>query len=79
MLLDSEDYSLVVGQTLDIVVTYQIGHHINTVTSDSVFNVLDPSIVHVDEEGNISGLRKGRTTLIINYNGVEARATIDVY
>lgn len=79
LLLDSEDYSLVVGQTLDTVVTYQAGQHINTVTRDSVFTVLDPSIVHVDEEGNISGLKKGRTTLIVNYNGMEARATIDVY
>ncbi|MNJ40631.1 Bacterial Ig-like domain (group 2) [compost metagenome] len=79
LLLDSEDYSLIVGQTLDFVVTYIRGNNSFVVTSDSIFTVGDSSILSVDQDGNLLGLRKGRTTLTAAYNGLEVSAIIDVY
>lgn len=77
--LDSSEYSLSVGQTLDLVVTYTRGEHSSIVTPESVLISAEPAIVTVDSEGNITGAGKGRTTLIAAYEGLEATAVVDVY
>ncbi|MOA13335.1 Bacterial Ig-like domain (group 2) [compost metagenome] len=77
--LDDTEYSVNIGQPLDLVVTYQEGANFTNVTTSSSYSTSDPSIAIVDQEGNIIGLKKGRTTLTVTYNGVHTTATIDVY
>lgn len=77
--LDDTEYSVNIGQPLDLVVTYQEGANFTNVTTSSNYSTSDPSIAIVDQEGNIIGLKKGRTTLTVTYNGVHTTATIDVY
>lgn len=77
--LDDTEYSVNIGQPIDLVVTYQEGDQFTNVTTSSSYSTSDPSIAIVDQEGNIIGLKKGRTTLTVTYNGVHTTATIDVY
>lgn len=43
-----------------------------------VFNVEDPSVVVVDAEGNIAGLKVGKTLVTTFYNGKKYGATIEI-
>ncbi|MFD3257038.1 Ig-like domain-containing protein [Paenibacillus lentus] len=77
--LDSSEYSLSVGQTLDLVVTYIRGDHSSIVPPDSFLISAEPAIVAVDSEGNITGAGRGQTILTVTYEGLEATAVVDVY
>lgn len=77
--LDDTEYSVNIGQPIDLVVTYEEGDQITNVTISSSYSTSDPSIAIVDQEGNIIGLKRGQTTLTVTYNGVHTTATIDVY
>lgn len=77
--LDDTEYSVNIGQPIDLVVTYQTGNQFTNVTTSSSYSTSNPAIAIVDQEGNIIGLQRGRTTLTVAYNGVHTTATIDVY
>lgn len=77
--LDDTEYSVNIGQPIDLVATYQEGDQFTNVTTSSSYSTSDPSIAIVDQEGSIIGLKRGQTTLTVTYNGVHATATIDVY
>lgn len=79
LLLDSSEYSVNIGQPIDVVATYFEGVKQLNVTERSSFRTSDPSIAYVDQEGNIIGVKRGRTVLTVTYNGFEAKATVDVY
>ncbi|MUG45765.1 hypothetical protein [Paenibacillus woosongensis] len=68
------------GQTLDLAVIYNRGgQHRMTVTGDSVITVSDSMIVAIDPEGNMTGIREGRTSVTAAYEGLEAMADVVVY
>lgn len=77
--LDSSEYSVTVGEPIDVVVTYLEGANHSNVTRESAFSTGDPSIAIVDAEGNLIGLKRGQTTLTVTYNGLEATVIVDVY
>lgn len=77
--LDSSEYSVNIGQPIDVIVTYFEGAAPLNVTKESSFRTSDPSIAYVDEEGNLIGVKRGRTMLTVTYNGLEAKAIVDVY
>lgn len=77
--LDSADYSLVVGQTIDTVLTLVYGTRPTDVTRFGVYSVADPAIASVDTSGNISGLTPGQTVLTATYNGLQAKANLYIY
>ncbi|MDR6555096.1 hypothetical protein [Paenibacillus qinlingensis] len=77
--LDSEDYSLMVGQTLDTVLTsvYE-GKQVN-VSHYGSYSIADPSILSVDSYGNMTGLNYGQTVLTATYKGLQTKANVYVY
>jgi peptidoglycan/xylan/chitin deacetylase (PgdA/CDA1 family) len=77
--LDSEDYSLVVGEPLDTVVTSVSGNQKVDVTKNSTFSISDPTIASVDRMGTITGLKRGETVLTATYNNMKTTAKIYVY
>ncbi|TDF95484.1 Ig-like domain-containing protein [Paenibacillus piri] len=77
--LDSEDYSLSIGQTLDTILTSVYGNQKINVTQYGAYLIADPSVASVDNSGNISGLKYGQTVLTATYNGSQARANVYVY
>lgn len=77
--LDSNEYSVNIGEPIDLAVTYLEGASQFDVTRESAFSTSDPSIAIVDIEGNIIGLKRGQTILTVTYNGLEATAVVDVY
>lgn len=78
VLLDSAEYSVNIGQPLDLVAYYQEGNKLADVTGESHFEVSDPAIARI-EDGQIIGLKAGRTSLKVTYNGYETTAIVDVY
>lgn len=76
---DSDEYSVNIGEPLDIEVTYRLGSDFTQVTHVSSYSSSNPSIAYVDSEGNIIGLQRGRVTLTVTYDGFEATAIVDVY
>ncbi|WP_110931928.1 Ig-like domain-containing protein [Paenibacillus bouchesdurhonensis] len=76
---DSDEYSVNIGEPLDIEVTYRLGNNFTQVTHISSYSSSNPSIAYVDSEGNIIGLQRGRVTLTVTYDGLEATAIVDVY
>ncbi|KRF03400.1 hypothetical protein ASG89_23470 [Paenibacillus sp. Soil766] len=77
--LDSEDYSLSVGQTLDTVLTSVYGDRKVNVSQYGSYSTADPSILTVDRLGNITGLKYGQTVLTATYNGLQTTANVYVY
>ncbi|GAA0134377.1 hypothetical protein YSY43_12170 [Paenibacillus sp. YSY-4.3] len=78
VLLDSAEYSVNIGEPLDLIVYYQEGNKLENVTAESNFEVSDPSVARI-EDGHIIGLKVGRTALKVTYNGIESAAIVDVY
>jgi hypothetical protein len=77
--LDSEDYSLTAGETLDTVLTSVYGDHSILVSRYGSYSIADPAIASVDASGNISGLQFGQTVLTATYNGLQTKANVNVY
>jgi hypothetical protein len=77
--LDSEDYSLTAGETLDTVLTSVYGEHSILVTGYGSYSIVDPAIASVDASGNITGLEYGQTVLTATYNGMQTKANVNVY
>ncbi|OAS14884.1 hypothetical protein [Paenibacillus oryzisoli] len=77
--LDSEDYSLSVGQTLDTVLTSVYGDRKVNVSQYGSYSTADPSIMTVDSLGNITGHKYGQTVLTATYNGLQTSANVYVY
>lgn len=77
--LDSSAYRVNIGEPIDVAVSYYEGASRSIVTGESVFSTGDPSIATVDEAGKLIGLKRGQTILTAAYNGLEAKATIEVY
>lgn len=68
--LDSNDYSVTVGDELDIQAFFigEDGKAVN-VTAETRFTTADPGVAEIDERGNITGLRPGFTTITAYYEG----------
>lgn len=68
--LDSNDYSVTVGDELDIQAFFmsEDGKAVN-VTGETRFTTADPGVAEIDEYGNITGLRPGLTTITAYYEG----------
>jgi hypothetical protein len=77
--LDSMDYSLVAGQTIDTVLTFVYGNGQTNVTRVGAYSIADPAIASVDTSGNITGLMPGQTVLTATYNGLQAKADVYIY
>jgi hypothetical protein len=77
--LDSENYSLVIRETLDTVLNSVYGGRKVNVTKNSTFSIADPTIVSVDLAGNITGLKRGETVLTATYNELKTTAKVYVY
>jgi hypothetical protein len=77
--LDSVDYSLVAGQTIDTVLTFVYGNGQTDVTRFGAYSVANPAIASVDATGNITGLMPGQTVLTATYNGLQTKADLYIY
>lgn len=77
--LDSEEYSLVQGQSLDIQLIAEDGKGSNKVTLQGRYSTDDERVATVDAEGNITARGKGKTTLNATYGDVTVKAVIKVY
>jgi peptidoglycan/xylan/chitin deacetylase (PgdA/CDA1 family) len=77
--LDSEDYSVVVGKTLNTVVTSWTGSQKADVTPSCTFAIADQKIASVDRTGNITGLKRGVTVVTATYGNLTTTAKIYVY
>ncbi|RUT35767.1 hypothetical protein EJP77_01750 [Paenibacillus zeisoli] len=77
--LDSTEYSLTAGTSIDTVVYYKdIKGKIHEVTKQSKFSSDDPSVVDYDKEGNINGLRAGITYITAEYQGKTCKVLVQV-
>jgi hypothetical protein len=77
--LDSEDYSLTAGETMDTVLTSVYGDHSSIVTRYGSYSIADPAVASVDASSNITGLQSGKTVLTGTYNGQQTKANVSVY
>jgi hypothetical protein len=77
--LDSKDYSLSAGQTLDTVLTVVKNGKTVIVSGQGNYSILDPLIASVNAEGLITGSKRGVTVLKAMYNGMETTANLYVY
>lgn len=68
--LDSNDYSVTVGDELDIQAFFigEDGKAVN-VTGETRFTTADPGVAEIDEYGNTIGIRPGLTTITAYYAG----------
>jgi peptidoglycan/xylan/chitin deacetylase (PgdA/CDA1 family) len=78
--LDSDDYSLIVGNTTDTTVFHSVyGNKKEDVTKNSTFSIADPAIVSVNPTGILTGLKRGETVLTATYKDMKTTAKITVY
>lgn len=75
--LDSEEYSITVNTTIDIVALFKkTDGTIIPVTTDTRFTIEHPGIASIDNQGNITGLAPGLTKVTAEYQGYKAEATV---
>lgn len=68
--LDSEDYSLMTGNELDILAFFtDESGHASIVNGETRFTIANPEIAQVDERGYLIGLKPGLTTVTAVYRG----------
>jgi hypothetical protein len=77
--LDSQDYSLSAGQSLDTVLTVLKNSKTVIVSGQGSYSILDPSIASVNAIGLITGSKRGATVLKATYSGMETTANLYVY
>lgn len=76
---DSEDYSVVVGQTLDAHLYMLNGGKLTEVTSEAQFEFSDPTIASIDKIGSVTGLKYGVTEMTASYRGMKVTCKVYVY
>ncbi|WP_433943166.1 hypothetical protein [Paenibacillus sp. SN-8-1] len=75
--LDSEEYSITVNTTFDIVALLRKTDGTTLpVTTDTRFTIEHPDIASIDDQGNITGLAPGLTKITAEYQGHKAEATV---
>lgn len=75
--LDSEDYSLAIGSELDIQAWFADEQgNARLVNGETEFTIADPAVATVDEQGFLTGLTPGRTTLTAVYQGRSYTSTV---
>jgi hypothetical protein len=77
--LDSEDYSIVVGQTLDTVLTMMKDGQSMNITGYGTYSVEDPLVASFSNDGFITGLKRGQTVITAAYGDMKATANLYVY
>lgn len=75
--LDSEDYSLLVGEQFETVALFKNkdGKVVN-VTAETVYNTKNSKIVTVDQDGTLTGVSKGVTQITATYKGYTYTASV---
>lgn len=77
--LDSEEYSLTVGTSVDTVAIFKDKDgKIHDITKATTFKSENPAIVDYDQDGNINGIRAGITYIDAEYQGKTYRALVQV-
>ncbi|USB31646.1 hypothetical protein [Paenibacillus sp. YPG26] len=77
--LDSEEYSLAAGTSLDTVVYFKDKYgKIHNVTPQTKFESENPAVVDYDKDGNIIAVRAGITYITAEYQGMTYRALVQV-
>lgn len=66
------------SEGLAYIIVKMLAVPLTDVTGESHFEVSDPAIARI-EDGQIIGLKAGRTSLKVTYNGYETTAIVDVY
>nr|WP_247681877.1 Ig-like domain-containing protein [Paenibacillus sp. Marseille-P2973] len=75
--LDSEDYSLSIGSELDIQAWFADEYgNARLVNGETEFTIADTAIATIDEQGFMTGLTPGRTTLTAVYQGRSYTSTV---
>ncbi|WP_433943925.1 Ig-like domain-containing protein [Paenibacillus sp. SN-8-1] len=77
--LDSDEYSLLPGESLDTRLTIKDGAGTKDVTLKGTYSTGNPKVAVVDSEGNITAVGHGETLLTASYQGVEVKAKVIVY
>ncbi|USB32447.1 hypothetical protein [Paenibacillus sp. YPG26] len=77
--LDSDEYSLMPGESLDTRLTVKDGAGVKDVTPKGTYSTGNPKVAVVDSEGNITATGHGETVLTASYQGVEVTAKVIVY
>ncbi|USB32448.1 Ig-like domain-containing protein [Paenibacillus sp. YPG26] len=69
--LDSDEYSITLGDTFDLRTLYKDSSGIeHNVTTEAEYKSSNPDVVSVDLEGNITGINPGTATLTVSYKGL---------
>ncbi|MNU75658.1 Bacterial Ig-like domain (group 2) [compost metagenome] len=77
--LDSEEYSLTVGTSLDTVAFFKDkDNKIHDVTKAATFKSDNPAILDYDQDGNINGIGAGITYITAEYQGKTYRALVQI-
>ncbi|GIP24156.1 Ig-like domain-containing protein [Paenibacillus sp. J22TS3] len=77
--LDSKEYSLLPGQTLDVHLTVKESGTIKEITSKGTFRTDNTKVAVVDSEGNLTAVGHGETVLTATYQGAKVQAKVTVY
>ncbi|WP_068615282.1 PQQ-binding-like beta-propeller repeat protein [Paenibacillus tuaregi] len=78
---DSEEYSISSGDTFDtVVLSSRSGNGRRVpVTKLSKFQSDNPKVLTIDNEGNITGVKRGKTVIRASYEGQSVAAEVSVY
>ncbi|MNT36891.1 Bacterial Ig-like domain (group 2) [compost metagenome] len=75
--LDSDEYSITVGDTLDTVALFKsTPESIQTINSQVFYFSKNPDIAQVDSQGNITGIHPGLTQITAWYQGQQFTASV---
>ncbi|MNH89363.1 Bacterial Ig-like domain (group 2) [compost metagenome] len=77
--LDSDEYSLLPGESLDAHLSVKDGTGTKDVTLKGTYSIENTKVAVVDSEGNITAVQQGETVLTASYQGVEVKAKVIVY
>ncbi|USB31923.1 Ig-like domain-containing protein [Paenibacillus sp. YPG26] len=77
--LDSDEYSLTAGTSLDTIAVFKDKNgQVHNVTKQAVFKSENPKVAEYDKDGNIIGVHAGITHVIAEYNGQTYKALVQV-
>ncbi|RUT29890.1 hypothetical protein EJP77_13830 [Paenibacillus zeisoli] len=75
--LDSNEYSITVGDTLDTVALFKSTQDsVQTIKSQVIYFSKNPEIAQVDSQGNITGIHPGLTQITAWYQGQQFTAPV---
>ncbi|MBP2000940.1 hypothetical protein J2Z69_001983 [Paenibacillus shirakamiensis] len=75
--LDSDAYSITIGDTLDTVALYKDGNgKVHNATAEAQYSSSNSAVASIDSQGNITGIKAGTATITATYKGITFTAPV---